>query len=1412
MASQHYHEFDIDVERLDKWFDPLWSSVNGETLRYLPVLTRPQLEVWKLQGLQAGKVPGHFPPGPDTEPSSAARYGRAGADDDAEPDVWVRQDGHASVSIGPAWTCIWLCVHIPLQLCADHVQSAAWRSLPVGADGVLYARVDVGCEGMVYSTAGQPLHALTPGTGCDQRRLVLLSALPQDIVPGCATLLVQCTANAMFGVSAGTFIGPPDHAAEFHLDLLDVVAVSAAHNELYENMRALQDLVRAFHSQTPPAGVPGSGVRALRGAFGVDTAAAWGTPAALPESMAVAALACARQVMNTVDPRTGAGLEHALEVTRAFFARRQAEPNAHVSCAGHCHIDCAWLWPFSQTRAKVARSWATQLFYHMHYPLIGQHYPFTVSQLVQCAWLAESYPGVFEQLKAAVADGRFELQGGTWVESDANVPCGEALARQAMLGAAALHTLFPGTPAPRVWFLPDTFGYSPQLPQIAMLSGKPFFLSQKMSWNLSTRHATGSLFWVGLDGTPVLAHFPPADTYNGSGSAQDMVLSITRSAQRELHAPSLALWGNGDGGGGPTRAYAERLTRWTRGSASVRCTLATGPAQEFHDAMGLQPPCRGAEDTPAALDGALPYMPRVRAERVHDFFRRVANFASEHAIPHWHGELYLQLHQGTLTSQAAGKTGCRRAEQALRLVEWLGACTVARGTGWPDFPDLVLFDVPGQFVGRAGPPVRFVQAEQCPLRARLEGLWRALALCQFHDVLPGSSIAPVHRDAEGLLAHVLQCCWRLSVALLRHLCLRRLGARSPTPPAAPAPAHILARGSAVVVPIFAASTEVCDALEAAARAGLEEARAAAEAGSLSAASVDPARCAHQFVAPAHLSIQPQLGAHVLGGGQPWLLQPWSRQQVLELLSSAGHTLEPPLPPAPYVQPSRSYGYDLCPDVAAWVPAQDQLGQQWGCHPASKLSMRSWPACSLRQDDTTMYLDNGILHIQVERTSGLVTFCGVGADGVNILSAPAGGAFTLAQDTPFYWDAWDVAPYSHQSATVLNTSLASVAGGAPASVMQRWGEAADPEVQHDVHGRGYASAGLAAAQPSHSAAATCKSKVRVLPGLCSPHRVSLVVVISVLAPRRAVIVQEIALSACSAALLMRHQVVWDAAHTVLRWEWPFASLCAGAEARYSCAWGSVARPTQRNSKADQAAHEVSVHDWATVPAVGGGLIGMINDCKYGMSARPAVGPASPGSGVPTLALTCLRGPRRPDETADRGQHVFCTGIVVASDAAMAKLRACSAPSAGLPALPLVVAHAEQLNAPPIMVTPCEDGDAVHSSAIQLLPPTPTHVRVAWVKPAQSPAHPRAVVLRIVDDACSASGGGRVRMDVAWPGVAAAYPVNILEQRLEEAAAEIGGQHLAPCLSVNDWTCDIQDAGVAIQYTHTPGQVVSVLLSW
>lgn len=388
--------------------------------------------------------------------------------------------------------------------------------------------------------------------------------------------------------------------------------------------------------------------------------------------------------VNILEASDEAPLRRARRPLTDVLTRGNGDSVHRVSAIGHAHIDTAWLWPLRETIRKCARTFSTALAYMEAYP----DYVFGCSQAQQYAWMKMYYPTIFDGIRKAVRRGQWEPIGSMWVEPDCNIPSGESLIRQIIRGKAFFLEEF-GIETREAW-IPDVFGYAASLPQIFRKAGIDLFVTAKMSWSQFNRFPHHTFLWEGIDGSRIFTHFPPAETYNGSMQPGELLESVRNFQDHDRATRSLYAYGFGDGGGGPTRDMLEA-------------------AKRLRDFEGL---------------------PRVHQEKVSDFFRKALKDARD--LPVWVGELYLELHRGTYTTQARTKRNNRKCEALLHDAEWLEAVATT-------------LSVPDSFgPATEPPPARHDTGGRTPL----ERAWNLLLLNQFHDIIPGSSIGRVYEDSE----------------------------------------------------------------------------------------------------------------------------------------------------------------------------------------------------------------------------------------------------------------------------------------------------------------------------------------------------------------------------------------------------------------------------------------------------------------------------------------------------------------------------------------------------------------------------------------------------------------------------------------------------------------------------------------
>ncbi len=520
------------------------------------------------------------------------------------------------------------------------------------------AQLDFNGEGLVFDETGLPLQGLTNGSVFDP-------GYARDLFPLCSSakggesvsLCVEAAANGLFGIKMypnaerdcptrhGTYTG--------QVNKIRIAVFETDRYDLWNDIFVLYTL---------QGSLPADDTRAVRLLDGLSKMV--DTYADNPDNV----LRCRDLLKPLLDLPA-----HASAVT--------------ATSVGHAHIDTGWLWPVRETIRKSARTFSSQLALLDAYP----EYVFGASQPAHYAMMKQHYPALYKKIKQAVAEGRWEPQGGMWVEADCNIISGESMVRQFLYGKNFFMDEF-GVDVKNLW-IPDVFGYSASIPQIMKRAGVDYFLTQKLSWSQFNNFPYTTFMWRGIDGSSVLTHFPPENTYNSRLDADQLRKAERNFGEKAVLDEMMVLFGVGDGGGGPKAEHLERGRRQQN------------------------------------IEGA----PKVRFGRADDFFARIS--AASDQLPSWSGELYLELHRGTLTTQGRTKRGNRMLEQALRATEYLLACH-----------DL----------------------EHYP-QETLDKLWKVLLINQFHDIIPGSSINMVYEVTEREHQEALATCQQLQAEAARQL-------------------------------------------------------------------------------------------------------------------------------------------------------------------------------------------------------------------------------------------------------------------------------------------------------------------------------------------------------------------------------------------------------------------------------------------------------------------------------------------------------------------------------------------------------------------------------------------------------------------------------------------------------------------
>lgn len=543
---------------------------------------------------------------------------------------------------GAAWQTTWF--RLTAEIPTGWSGRSGTRIEAVVDLGFTRSQAGFQAEGLVVERRGDGTYR--PLEGIHPRRTNYIV----DVTDGPIELLVEAASNPTFPQFRPSHEGLPETASKepiYRFRTADLVLVDTETEALVHDLDVLDGLMRALpQSDSRRTKIRRSIVDALDAVPDVDAAR--------------------RTVRSHLHPTTNSEHRDGSDEVRRH----------RIIATGHAHIDTAWLWPIRETIRKCTRTFASAVALMDDDP----SYRFSCSQAQQYAWVQERHPDLFARIVEKVAASQWIPVGGMWVEADMNLPSGESLARQIVHGQRYFEETF-GAPCREVW-IPDVFGYPAGLPQLFAAGGMTRFVTQKLSWNKQNRFPHHTFWWEGLDGTRVLTHFPPVDTYNAEITPDEIAHSIASFKEHAWSDVSLMPFGHGDGGGGPTREMLERAHR-----------LATIDPDHSIEI--------GAPD---------------------DFFRAVEREATYGApVPVWRGELYFETHRGTLTSQLRTKLGNRRCERLLVEAE-LWEATL------------------GGSVADHLPP--------------LDAAWRDVLTQQFHDILPGSSIAWVHRDAEATFDRV----------------------------------------------------------------------------------------------------------------------------------------------------------------------------------------------------------------------------------------------------------------------------------------------------------------------------------------------------------------------------------------------------------------------------------------------------------------------------------------------------------------------------------------------------------------------------------------------------------------------------------------------------------------------------------
>ncbi|KAI8613848.1 glycosyl hydrolases family 38 N-terminal domain-containing protein [Chytriomyces sp. MP71] len=556
-------------------------------------------------------------------------------------------------TFGPSWSTHWFKI--------DIIMPAEVEGMPVS----LYFNSE--CEGLIFSAKGVPLQGLTGGDSHPMRSFtdggdwhVDFPLTTKSVTGSKLSYFIEIGCNGRGGVSNNPNL-------YFRLGDAELRVAHEVGQSLFNYFDMLCQIVKTTREE---------------------------------EQLNADALYTANEIVNNFRVGDEESVIKGLSIATRFFETKKGSENNNrheIIAIGNCHLDTAWRWPFAETKRKVARSFSTQIGLMKRYP----RYVFTASAAQHFEWVRDNYPSLFAEMQVYAKGGKFLPVGGTWVEMDTNMPSGEALVRQFLYGQRFFEKHF-GERC-RVFWLPDTFGYSSQLPQIAKSAGISYFMTTKLAWNSMNKFPHTTFNWKGLDGSTVLAHLPPNNNIMSQGTIKDVVDSAFNNRDNMYSRKSMVIYGNGDGGGGP---LAHML-----------------------DKMKL---IENLEGLPAKITYGGP----------NEFFESLSQTSKD--IVEWKGELYFEAHRGTYTTAGFVKKNNRKCETLLKQVEYLHS--------------LAILSKPNSRVAAKLNPSYY--AGPYP-KEELDRLWKLQLLCQFHDVLPGTSIGLVFGDAKRIYDDIQRSCEKL---------------------------------------------------------------------------------------------------------------------------------------------------------------------------------------------------------------------------------------------------------------------------------------------------------------------------------------------------------------------------------------------------------------------------------------------------------------------------------------------------------------------------------------------------------------------------------------------------------------------------------------------------------------------------
>jgi len=532
-------------------------------------------------------------------------------------------------SWGKEWDSAWFCLNGSIK--------KEWRGKKIIAD------LDFSGEGLVYDPKGKEIQGITNASIWDHNFVRTRVLIPKTCIKNNEVeIWVETAANSLFGIFVD--VDPEQDNPKRHgtfdakVETIDIGIFREDIWHLYLDVRILLGLIEKLEKDS---------TQRLRIINSLNKA-----------------------VIAFKDDKKDANSSRNILSTE--LNKRASSSELKVAAVGHAHIDTGWLWPVKETIRKCARTFTTQLDLIERYP----DYVFGASMPQHYQFMKDFYPSIFKRIKAAVKKGQWELQGGMWVEADCNLISGESMVRQLLYGKIFFKKEF-GVNVDNLW-LPDVFGYSAALPQILKQAEIDYFLTQKISWNQFNDFPHQTFNWRGIDGTEIVTHFPPENTYNSELDTKFLMPAQKTFKEKDKLNEFMSLFGVGDGGGGPKPENIELGKRLKN------------------------------------LEGA----PKVSFDHAKNFFRRLNR--KKNQLETWVGELYLELHRGTLTTHGLVKKQNRKLENKLKAVEFLWSNCDLKNYPQND----------------------------------LDEAWKKLMINQFHDIIPGSSINLVykntHKEYEGI--------------------------------------------------------------------------------------------------------------------------------------------------------------------------------------------------------------------------------------------------------------------------------------------------------------------------------------------------------------------------------------------------------------------------------------------------------------------------------------------------------------------------------------------------------------------------------------------------------------------------------------------------------------------------------------